>query len=162
MRGFPSARAFRDWCYRVGVEVKEPGGASTAPRGSVDNATPPGLYCAAMVSSTPPYPTLDSAHSEGGAAGVRALLAWVVAAHPPGVSTLTDAAYALGAATRDDAIRVVKHLRRSAKVHRIALPEYPRGFRSGTPAHAREMARRAELAENKGAARKSQESTDGR
>lgn len=125
---------------------------------SVDNGTAAGLYCAPMVSPAPPFPTLAAAHRDGGASGVVALLAWVVAAHPPGVSTLTDAAYQLGAATRDDAVRVVKHLRRSAAVHGFALPEYPRGFRPGTAAHAREMERRAKTPANKRVARKSQES----
>lgn len=38
VRGFPSARAFRDWCYRVGVEVKEPGGVSAVSPAEVDRA----------------------------------------------------------------------------------------------------------------------------
>ena len=37
-RGFPSARAFRDWCYRVGVTVRDVGGVALVAVGEVDHA----------------------------------------------------------------------------------------------------------------------------
>lgn len=49
VRGFPSARAFRDWCYRVGVEIREPGGVASVAPADVDRA-----FAAAPTRAVPP------------------------------------------------------------------------------------------------------------
>lgn len=56
VRGFPSVRAFRDWCYRVGVEIREPGGVATVAPADVDR-----VFAAAPTRTPPP-----SAHAPDG------------------------------------------------------------------------------------------------
>lgn len=38
VRAFPTTRAFRDWCYRVGVEVRDVGGVACVAPAAVDRA----------------------------------------------------------------------------------------------------------------------------
>lgn len=49
LRGFPSTRAFRDWCYRVGVPIREVGGVSSVAPADVDR-----VFAAAEDRPTPP------------------------------------------------------------------------------------------------------------
>lgn len=95
------------------------------------------------VTRPPPFPSLRAARIEQGVAGVRALVAWVAEEHPPGRSTLSAAAVALGAGAglegkaRADAVRAaVDALRRASKLVSAPLPEYPRGTAAGHPSHA--------------------------
>lgn len=86
----------------------------------------------------PPYPSLREARTRGGDAGVLALVRWVAEEHPPGRSTLSAAAIALGADAGDrDAVRSLAGALRKAAAHVGApLPEYPRGTPAGHPSHA--------------------------
>lgn len=90
----------------------------------------------------PPYPSLREARTRGGDAGVLALVRWVAAEHPPGRSTLSAAAIALGADAKDsDAVRSLAGALRKAAAHVGApLPEYPRGTPVGHPSHAERRA----------------------
>lgn len=83
----------------------------------------------------PPYPTVATARREAGLDGIRALVAWIAEEHPPGVSTLTAAVIALGAAP-ERARHAVDSLRRSAREAGRPLPPYPPGTAAGHPSHA--------------------------
>jgi hypothetical protein len=49
LRGFPSTRAFREWCYRVGVPIREVGGVPSVAPADVDR-----VFAAAEDRPTPP------------------------------------------------------------------------------------------------------------
>lgn len=49
VRGFPSPRAFRDWCYRVGVEIRTAGGVASVAPAEVDR-----VFAAAPTRPPPP------------------------------------------------------------------------------------------------------------
>ena len=91
----------------------------------------------------PPYPSLPEARRVAGETGVRAVLAWVVAEHPPGRSTLLDAAMALGARDREAARHVARGLTRAANALGEPLPAYPRGTPRGTVALERRENKRS-------------------
>jgi len=57
VRGFPSPRSFREWCYRVGVEVRDVGGVGCVAPEAVDRA-----FAAAPAHKPPPSARTD----EGG------------------------------------------------------------------------------------------------
>lgn len=80
----------------------------------------------------PPFPSLRAARTARGDDGVRELSAWIVAQHPPGVSSLTAAAVALGA-DPDDPRSTVDSLRRAARSVGAPLPPYPKGAPAGSP-----------------------------
>lgn len=96
------------------------GAARIAPAGEPAAETPP------------PYPDLATARRDAGESGVRALAAWIVAAHPPGVSSLTAAALELGADPENPRV-TVDSLRRAAIRAGAPLPPYPRGAPAGSP-----------------------------
>lgn len=112
--------------------------------GNVDSATA-AAYSGRV--TPPPYPTVATARREAGLDGIRALVAWIAAEHPPGVSSLTAAVLALGAAP-DHARHAVDSLRRSARAAGCPLPAYPPGTPVGHPSHATRPHRSRKISAN--------------
>lgn len=122
----------RRWATGIWAGASPNGGGEGGEGMTMANVDFPTARAYAARHMPPPFPNLATARRVAGDSGVRALVAWIVAAHPPGVSSLNAAALELGA-DPDDPRLTADSLRRAAKRAGTPLPAYPRGAPAGSP-----------------------------